>query len=419
MTSARAYASPPASLCLTVKDDVSVSSLGAEAVLVGPRGRFVFVDHVTSLIIPHLATGTTLGELADDAAWALSLPSGAVLRHLSEVVRYLLEVELLASTDESPLAMSWTANPDSPSEVVSPEPLGGGMREYRAEVTLMAGPGGKDTDLVDELLTGRKSLVEAIPPDSCLGSRLRLAAAAERPALVLGTPDGPARVLCTDQRVEDILQSYRVSTGRGPVHAIVAGPLKGVSPPRVYDSRGIRVGRPRTATEAAVLVGHVLREAASPGYCSPEHMVLRGKVVVLDGRVVVIPPEIAGLSGLERQLLRRGALVASQRRFLINPQASAFLEPPALFGDDNHMPLDDGIDTIIVPRPSGALAPLSSTLEHLLSETKIISGASPTSWLVAASEVIQQARVRFLRPPVSGEALSAYRDHCLETILSS
>jgi hypothetical protein len=163
-------------------------------------------------------------------------------------------------------------------------------------------------------MDGRRSAAELVPPDSCLGAKLRNDD--DVPLVSLRGTDGIVRsVRCHDVEVALALEASAgeaLVAERGPVEAFVVTPLEGHGPLRIYDGRGRRRGRPRTPVEAADVVDQLLGEAAARSASNtPPVIVLNATIGTREGRVQLLAPDVLDDHAARRALARQGWAIST------------------------------------------------------------------------------------------------------------
>lgn len=143
-------------------------------------------------------------------------------------------------------------------------------------------------------LAGDRSLAELIPPDSCVGAKLRNFSHIE--LISVRCDDGRIRsVRCHDPLIAGELRRAagdRLVPGEtGPIELFVTTPLEGSGPPRIYDGRAERRGRPRTCDDAVRIADEVLGEVTTR-HATPHmggRLQLRYKLLTREDRAVLVP----------------------------------------------------------------------------------------------------------------------------------
>ena len=186
----------------------------------------------------------------------------------------------------------------------------------RVSSTLTLTTDGPDGGLaVAEALAGDRSPAELVPPDSCLGSKLR--DGDDVPLVSIRCDDGRIRsVRCHDPRVEAALCELAgdrlvVGRERGPVVAFVVTPLEGTGPVRIYDGRGFRRGRPRTVEDAVDVIDQLVGEHAvggqAPGDQAP--IPLDAALAYRNSVGVLVPLNLLSERGVAAQMAADGWMV--------------------------------------------------------------------------------------------------------------
>lgn len=329
---------------------------GADGLLtVSPMGAAVAV---------HLDGTAVLAELAEDLADAAALPIEAAR---AAVASMAVELQAWGAIEGVPVAdvpvLSDPVEPESDKarEFVRPDPVTGqdvrvvvevidgnqvttehlpdGRRRVTTEFTITSGfddAAGAAEAIAAAVLAGERSAAELVPPDSCLGAKLR--DGDHVPLINIRCVDGQVRsVRCHDARVAAELcrrvGDRSVTTGeRGPVEAFVVSPLEGDGPVRIYDGRGSRRGRPRTAGEAVDVVDQILGERmVAAGGHPAGRLPLSAALVHRGDHGVLVPPDSLGEPRVARDLIAAGWTPTWGAAEVLNGGA---VSPPSAWGSE-------------------------------------------------------------------------------------
>lgn len=247
------------------------------------------LPRLAAVLAEHFDGAATLGELAEDLAYAADMPlawaRGAIVgavtslaaagavesvalpdppRDLDAEARAVREqgkgpVESTVVDPETGETIRVTTEVSETGNVVTTEHLPDGRRRISSTMTIGSDSG---NPVAEQVLIGDRSPAELVPRDSCLGSKLRNDD--DVPLLSFHCRDGQVRsVRCHSDEVADVLRGMAgdrlVQTDeRGPIVAFVVTPLEGRGPVRIYDGQGRRRGRPSTVSEAARVVDGLL-----------------------------------------------------------------------------------------------------------------------------------------------------------------
>ena len=236
--------------------------------------------NVTGSIVADFFDGVaTVRVLAEDFAEAAGITLAAGRSLVGELVDQLTASGALDSHQASAKRQP-ASEPDNPSDFaaelagalagagspeIRTEHLPDGRTRLSTQFELESGDIQARSRLIAEILAGNRSIAELVPPDSCLGYKLRIGQPAAEITLELG--DSNASIRCDDPAVESALRlalgTYIVDDGKGPTIAFVVAPLEGDGPCRVFDAAGRRRGRPRTPDEVIDVVSQLLAERVS------------------------------------------------------------------------------------------------------------------------------------------------------------
>ena len=342
------------------------------------------VAQVPSAVAVHLDGVATLDALAEDLAAAVEGPldwARTVVATLAVELTRLQAVDGVALPDDPSagvdgerdaptgepgddgpeLGESYRLDPDTGEQVrvVTTRNAEGHLVEttflpdglMRMSTTMTLSTDGPDGGLaVAEALAGDRSPAELVPPDSCLGSKLR--DREDVPLVSIRCDDDRIRsVRCHDPKVESALRDLagdRLVEGheRGPVVAFVVTPLEGQGPVRIYDGRGARRGRPRTAGEAADVVDQLLGEnqALDAGCDSSALIPLDAALAHRGGEGLLVPLGLLTERELRNELIEQGWVISHGRAGL---EADGSLATPSASGTGVRMPA--GAVRVIVP----------------------------------------------------------------------
>ena len=197
-------------------------------------------------------------------------------------------------------------------DVMTTEFLPDGRRIVTTTLTI----GGDDRNALEavQAITGDRSLAELVPPDSCLGSKLRNDE--ETPLVTIRCADDRLRsVRCHDPEVAEALRAragelLERDGSRGPIEVFVVTPLEGDGPARIYDGHGGRRGRPRTVGQAVDVVDQILGERTVEESGDARRTNLLTLPFLLIGgpndEGFLVPPDALEVPGLVANLLRHG-----------------------------------------------------------------------------------------------------------------
>jgi len=278
-----------------------------------------------AVVAAHIDGESTLAELAEDLAAA----AGMDLADVQPMVASLA-VELQAWGAVEGVELTEPPRPPQPVEdggdrqylVVDPdsgeqmrveevvdvhgnrsvtEHLPDGRRRITSYLTYVTGEDdlamADAEDLAAAVLTDRRSAAELLPPDSCIGSKLRNDETVD--LVSIRCQDDKVRsVRCHDAAVAralvDRAGDLLASDGeRGPIEAFVVTPLEGDGPLRIYDGRGRRRGRPRGVPAAVEVIDQLLGEATArraSGLDAP--IVLNASLATRGSRSLLIDPPL-------------------------------------------------------------------------------------------------------------------------------
>ena len=216
-----------------------------------------------------------------------------------------------------------------------------GRRIVTTEVVIESGSA-EDAMRIAGALTGDRTPAELVPPDSCLGSKLRNADDVELVS-ICGSDGRLRSVRCHDEGVAAALRRLagdsEASQGRGPIEVFVTSPLEGRGPLRIYDGYGLRRGRPRTEEEAVRVVDEILGERTTAQRpVDPTAPVAVPCMLVVGTDQALLVPERALRNGRTTSVLRAAGWEPSAARAEIHPDGTVSrpgaLTSPAHFRHD-------------------------------------------------------------------------------------
>lgn len=389
--------------------------------LVYTPGGILQVAPAPAVVATHFDGLATLTELAEDLAAAAEMDVDAVRPMVASVA---VELRAWGAVAGVPVADLRTIDPDHDHDhdhgvsgiaaevrgvreytAIDPE-TGAEMRveetvdaEGRRVVTEHLPGGGRQVttyveyrmgehqsaaadaeDLAGELMDGRRSAAELVPPDSCLGSKLRNDD--DVPLVSMRCADGIVRsVRCHDPEVARALEASAGEAAvaeRGPVEAFVVTPLEGQGPLRIYDGRGRRRGRPRTTVEAVDVVDQVLGEAvARKAMGAPPMIVLNATVGTRDGRAQLLAADVMEDLPARRALAREGWTVSAAAAVLT---LDGRVGLPRVFREGDVVPID-----ALVATPETADVPVRDIAAALVASVPVT--AKPAAVLDLVVEV--------------------------------
>lgn len=290
-----------------------VVPLDQELVYWPALGRPAAVDRFTATILPFVDGKASVLELVEDLASASDLGFSALCPVVLDRLRKLEQDRLidgLRSATDPPVHRREERLPDGRTvHTVT-------MRVDQADV------GGEE--LMRSLLTEETFAAELVPAESCLGQKLRLGTEAK--TVGIRVEDRVVSVRIGHRPTLDALQARTdLVYAAGPTMAFVSAPHEGCGPPRLYDREGIRVGRPRSADDAADVLGHLLRELAPPG--APPGLVVSATPALRERRCVLLGPQLASAPRIRQRLESKGAHLAPSRRVVL-ADGRAFVDRP-------------------------------------------------------------------------------------------
>lgn len=315
-------------------------------------GTSFTINMVGSALVEHMDGSASLRELAEDLAMAGDIPEPTARHVVATLVHELTTRHALDDAPTRPAGISRSLGGDrtmgdselhSGLTVTNDSPvLRGQDADSKMRTTIVEGPNGgqvttdyyadgsrrvsttlniasTDHDRIPRSLLDGRSPAELVPPESCLGMKLRLA----EPATVVEVPfvDRSISVRCTDpvfvRELELTFEGARSRSagGRnhGSVEAFVVPPLEGDGPLRIFDGRGRRRGRPRSRHEALAIVDQILAErvhAIEPDSVPYDVPVAARILGTPDGGSFLVPPGILGRRHILAEFRRLGLWVS-------------------------------------------------------------------------------------------------------------
>ena len=294
--------------------------------------------------------GTTpLLELAEDLTAALEVTSAAASQILEGLVRDLAEAGAVSGVEDPPEPVEPESSAEastSSEEAEFPEPGPGVIRT----ITQEAGGNTVVTDLhpdgsrhITTQMTmsmsafspggdpGGRSPAEQMPPDSCLGNKLRLGSPAS--SLALEIDENRVLIRCDDPEIVAHLRSTlpvvpdATPDDWGPTEIFIVRPLEGVGPPRIFDRMGGRRGRPRSTHDVAFQVAELLAERlnATAQRSESERLPLRAAAVYGADGCVLVPTNLPGSSYALQGALRSRGLGISATSIEVDAQRHAYI----------------------------------------------------------------------------------------------
>lgn len=362
---------------------------GLELVVWSNAGVFT-VAPVPAAVAAHFDGTVTLAELAQDLASVAGVPEeqardlvatlaveltslraicgAAVAQPIPEAADIPEDGPPLPST-EVELGESSAIDPETGKEIrvvaeinsqghlIRTEYLPDGRRRISTTIAARFETGSEDS-LADAALAGNRSIAELVPPDSCLGTKLRNHH--DVPLISFIGSDGRTRsVRCHAPEVAERLRAMAgdalITSGeRGPTEAFVVTPLEGCGPLRIFDGQGRRRGRPRTPEEAAAVVdqvlGEVILQASPTNRVTVNQLPLPLELLLLGGpagRAVLVPLDALEARGLAARLKQRGWTLTWARAALTPPglvEAASAFGRPAVVAEAPEVLVRDGSD---------------------------------------------------------------------------
>lgn len=378
---------------------VAMVTIGSDIVAWPSLGGPVVADRLVAALLPHLDGRTPLKELVDDLAvvttqsdtevWARVGPGLEACSDAGVIVGLLRSSTSRVHDDAQRRKVQriWS-DPTDPNAVI--EELVDGRTVRTVSVTLSTS---------DPLLDST-SLIDVLPADSCLGAQLRVGTIAD--VIVVRTGEAHVGVRSTHQPTTDLLLAKLgdraagsiVTTAAGPaaIHAYVIGPLEGSGPPRVFDRFAQRVGRPRSASDATTIVGHLLNEAESPA--APGTMVKALPIVIRDECVLLADP-LRDAPLLTRELRRRSLDPAPTRRCLIDASGTVTIEGP--FPDGRGLARQLSLRGVVAYQPRGYTSgPMARALSALLTGVHPPSAGGAQAVLQSTADALATTEVVLL-----------------------
>lgn len=328
-------------------DVASLEAFGGSIYWGGPR--LFHLDAWQAVLFDALDGTTPLLDLAEDVTAALDISSAAAYQILESLVRDLAAAAAVSGVPDPPKAVKHESSPEpstSSDEAAFPAPGPGVIRT----VTQEAGGNTVVTDLhpdgsrhITTQMTmsmsavgrggepGDRSPAEQMPPDSCLGNKLRLGSPASSLALEI---DGKRVVIrCDDPEIIDQIRSTlpmvvdATPDGWGPTEIFIVRPLEGVGPPRIFDRMGSRRGRPRSAHDVALQVAELLAERLNENARrgNSERLPLRAAAVYGPDGCVLVPTNLPGSSYALQGALRSRGLGISATTIEVDAQRHAYI----------------------------------------------------------------------------------------------
>lgn len=332
------------------------------------------VDRFAAALVRHLDGVSRVADLSADLASVVGRPQREVDEHVVTTLVRLARHGLLEGLDE------WIWKEDDETRAVAEEVLPDGR--IVTSVTLeFSTSNPTDHDLVVGLMNGDRSAIDAVPADSCVGQKLRVGEPADR--FVTSVGGRRLAVRSTHDQTSALLEQvldWADGDDDGATVAVVAGPFEGSGPLRVYDAGGERVGRPRSAEDAVVIVGGLVNEL-SPG---PEvGAVAVSATPVLSGeRCALLPSSFATNGRSARQLERHGFEVVPVRRVLLGR------DRVSVEGAFGALAVDAELVGVLVPDRNPELSPLTRASLQLLERFVTPTVASPTATLERVVELV-------------------------------
>lgn len=355
-----------------------------------------FLDRAASVVSRFIDGTTTAADLAADFAWAADIPPEHARRLVVDLITHLHRAGQLEpmSVPTSTLSVpEGDAQPSNdldevvgvghgdnpPAQIV--EELPDGRKRVTTQFSLTTSGTSNQARIAAEALTGQRSLVELVPPDSCLGFKLRLG---EDVDVVSGcVSESPMSIRSDHPDITPELRSVLAGPSEGgPVVAFVVAPFEGDGPCRVFDAAGRRRGRPRTTSEVVDLVRGIVAERVSDTAGHPTR--LRWAVLCRGSDAVLVSPALL-------ELPRVGA--AARARGI------EFFDVQPLLNDDGSVTIDCSDDVRplrvkgVLFRHTGdvALGPL--VLEDLLLGTTVEDPSRRSTLLEAAATLVAGAEL--------------------------
>lgn len=299
-----------------ISSDAATAALGSELVVWTARGMGV-LDPLSSAIVTLLDGEVTVAKLVDDVAHVVGRGIDSAWEIVLGLIGSLDEMGALIGLDGCSANNTTTdgvATAPATSEPVVTQ-RSDGRWEITATVSLAGGGEEPRDDVSAGLMEGVHSVAELVPPDSCLGVKLRLGDDIDEFRLVV--PDdrggGALAVRCSAPVLTPQLRNLAPAyDGSAPVEAFVIAPLEGDGPVRVFDGRGRRRGRPRSSAQVVSLVAALLGETAwrSRPFGTGQPLLIESGLLLHRGRWLLAPKALSSDPHVLRAFRREDTAVS-------------------------------------------------------------------------------------------------------------